>query len=122
MKDDGTSTIGLLCKEVNNVKGCQFSKICRDINKVSTTMTTLDKNVQDSLEKVHLHVDALLQHTTTSSPADVQATPLSDLAMASQLAPTPTPAPSPVWDPDPILAPDPTPATGLTPAPPLASS
>ncbi len=50
VKEDGTSTVGLLCKEVGNVKGCQFLKICGDINKVSTAMTTLDKNVWDSLD------------------------------------------------------------------------
>jgi hypothetical protein len=85
-------------------------------------MTTLDKNVQDSLDKVHLRVDALLQRTTTFPAADVQATPLLDSALESQLAPTPTPTPSPVWAPDPIPALDPTPATGLTPAPPPTPS
>jgi hypothetical protein len=85
-------------------------------------MTTLDKNVQNSLDKVHLHVDALLQCTTTSPAADMQATPLSDLAPAPQPALTPTLAPGPVWALDPITAPDPTLATGLTPAPTPAPS
>jgi hypothetical protein len=121
VKEDGL-TVSLLCEEVDNVKGCQFFKIQRDINIVSTAMTILDKNVWDSLDEVHLLVDALLQRTTMSPTADVQATPLSDLAPASQLAPTPTPAPSLVWAPDPTLAPDPTPATSSTPAPPPAPS
>jgi hypothetical protein len=33
VKEDGTLMVGLLCKEVDNVKGRQFSKICSDINK-----------------------------------------------------------------------------------------
>jgi hypothetical protein len=78
VKEDGTSMVGLLCKEVDDIKGRQFLKICGDINKVSTAITTLDKNVRDSLDEVHLCVDALLQCTTTSPAADVQATPLSD--------------------------------------------
>jgi hypothetical protein len=85
-------------------------------------ITTLDKNVRDRLYKVHLHVDALPQHTTTSPMADVQATLLLDSAPASQPAPTPTLAPSLIWAPDPNPAPDPTPATGLTLAPPPAPS
>ena len=77
VKEDGL-TVSLLCEEVDNVKGCQFFKIQRDINIVSTAMTILDKNVWDSLDEVHLLVDALLQRTTMSPTADVQATPLSD--------------------------------------------
>jgi hypothetical protein len=67
-------------------------------------------------------VDALLRGTTMSPLANVQATPLLDLAPASQPAPSPTLAPSPVWALDPIPAPDPTPATGSTPAPPPTPS
>jgi hypothetical protein len=78
--------VRLLQKEVEDVKSRQFSKICRDINRASTTMNTLDENVWDSLEQVHLHVDALLQHTTMSPAADVQATPPSDSAPAQQHA------------------------------------
>ncbi len=122
MKVDGTLVVRLLQKEVDDVKGCQFSKNCGDINKVSTTITTLDKNVRNSLDKVHLHVDALLQRDSTSPAADVQATLPSDAAPAPQLAPTPTPAPSLVWALDSIPAPDPTPATGLTLAPTPAPS
>jgi hypothetical protein len=85
-------------------------------------MTTLDKNVWDSLNEVHLHVDALLQHTIMSPIADVQATQLSDLAPASQLAPTPTLAPSLVRAPDLNPGPDPTLATGSTLSPPPAPS
>ena len=45
-------------------------------------MNTLDENIRDSLDQVHLRVDALLQHTTMSPVADVQATPPLDLALA----------------------------------------
>ncbi len=91
-------------------------------------MTTLDKNVRDSLDEVHLHVDALLQRTTTSPKVNMQTTPVSasDSALALALAPIPQPAPPPTLTPHPIQAPDPipaldpTPATGLTPVPPPA--
>jgi hypothetical protein len=80
-------------------------------------MNTLDENVWDSLDQVLLHVDALLQCTTTSPAADVQATPPSALALAPQPAPTSTLAPTPDWTLDPIPAPDPAPATDSAPAP-----
>ncbi len=96
VKEDGTLMGGLLYKEVNNVKGHQFWEICRDKNKISTVMTTMDNNVQDSLDKVHLHVDALLQLTTMSPKVNVQATPLTDSAPALHPALTPTPKLSPV--------------------------
>jgi hypothetical protein len=103
-------------------------------------MTTLDKNVWDSLDKVHLCVDALLQRTTTFPKVNVQTTPVSGsdltlaaaaaaasgLALALALAPEsqpalpPTPTPRLVPARDPIQALDPTPATGSTPAPPPA--
>ncbi len=86
LKEHGTLTVRLLCKEVHVVKGRQFSKIHRDINKISTAMTTLDKNVRDSLDKVHLHVDALLQRTTTSPKVNVQTTSVSATALALALA------------------------------------
>ncbi len=66
VKEDKTSMVGLLQKKVKDVKGHQFLKICRDINKVSTAMTTLDKNIRDSPDEVHLHVDVLLQCTIAS--------------------------------------------------------
>jgi hypothetical protein len=49
-------------------------------------MTTLDKNVQDSLDEVHLHVDALLPCTTTHPEVNVQSTPVSASDLASALA------------------------------------
>jgi hypothetical protein len=117
IKEDGISTVGQLQKEAEDIKLHQFAKICGDINRVSTAMNTLDENIRHSLDHVHLHVDVLLQRTTTSPVADVQATSPSALALAPQPAPTPTPEPNPVRAPYLILAPDPTLATGLTPAP-----
>jgi hypothetical protein len=89
------SMVGLLQKEVGDVKGRQFSKICGDINRVPTTIETLDKNVRDSLDQVHLHVGVLLQRTTTSPVVDMQANSPSDLAPAPQPALTPPLAPIP---------------------------
>ncbi len=111
---EGITTVGQLCLEVKEVKLQQLAKICRDITRVSPAMSTLDENVRNSLDQLHLHLDALLQHTTTSSAADLRATPPLASALALQLAPPPAPAPIPVWAWDPILAPDPTPPTGVT--------
>jgi hypothetical protein len=49
-------------------------------------MTTLDKNVWDSLDKVHLRVDALLQRTTTFPKVNVQTTPVSALDLSLAVA------------------------------------
>jgi hypothetical protein len=109
---EGVTTVSQLRRDVNDIKLQQLAKIYNKINIVSTAMSTLDENMRDSLDQVHLHVDAFLQHTTTPSAADLHATPQSAPALAPELTPAPAPAPvpTPVWTSDPILASDPNPA------------